>query len=60
MTIYYVKQLPLQGILDVLNSDHQTNIRCNFQVVVRPPGPTEPTASVGGPSSTPNPYEVNA
>jgi len=42
---YYVKQLALHGVLDVLHSDHQTKIECNFQIVVRPPSPTEPTQS---------------
>jgi hypothetical protein len=38
---YYVKQLALQGVLDVLNSDNQIKIECNIQIVVGPPGPTE-------------------
>jgi hypothetical protein len=41
---YYVKQLALQGVLDVLHSDPQTNIGCSLQIVVCPAGPTEPTA----------------
>jgi hypothetical protein len=52
---YYVKQLALQGVLDVLHSDHQTRIACNFQIVVRPLSPTEPAAPVGGSSSNPEP-----
>jgi hypothetical protein len=50
---YYVKQLALQGVLDVLNPDHRAKIECNFQVLVHPPGQKEPTAPVGGPSSSP-------
>jgi hypothetical protein len=43
---YHVKQLALHGILDVLHSQLPTRIECNYQIVVRPPGPTEPTAPV--------------
>jgi len=52
---YYVKQLALQEVLDVLNSGHHTKIGCSLQVVVRPPVPTEPTAPAGVPSSNPEP-----
>ena len=52
---YYVKQLALQGVLDVLDSDDEAKIGCNFQIVVRSPGPTEPTAPVGESSSNPEP-----
>jgi hypothetical protein len=38
---YYVKQLALQGVLEVLQSDQETKVRFNFQVVVCPPGPRE-------------------
>jgi hypothetical protein len=40
---YYVKQLALQGVLEVLQSDQETKVRFNFQVVVCPPGPREST-----------------
>ena len=50
---YYVKQLALQGVLEVLHSGHQTTIECNIQIVVHPPGPKEPTDAVGEPSSSP-------
>ena len=40
---YYVKQLALQGVLDVLRSNQETKVGFNFQVVVRPPGPREST-----------------
>ena len=52
---YYVKQLALQGVLDVLDSDHQSKLECNFQIVVHPPSPTEPTAPAGGRSPGPEP-----
>jgi hypothetical protein len=32
---YYVKQLALRGVLDVLLADQQIKIECNFQVLVQ-------------------------
>jgi hypothetical protein len=52
---YYVKQLALQGVLDVLHSDQETKVGFDFQVVVCPPGPTELTAPARRPSSSPEP-----
>ncbi len=46
-TCYYVKQLALQGVLDVLDSDDRTKIGINLQVAVRPRGAMEPTSPVG-------------
>jgi len=40
---YYVKQLALQGVLDIFRSNQETKVGFNFQVVVRPPGPREST-----------------
>jgi hypothetical protein len=37
---YYVKQLALQGVLDVLHSDQGARVGFSFQVVVYRPGPT--------------------
>ena len=34
---YYVKQLALQGVLDVLHGDQETNVGFHFQILVCPP-----------------------
>jgi hypothetical protein len=52
---YYVKQLALHGVLEILNSVQRTKIECNFQIVVGPPAPTQSTAPVVGPSLSPEP-----
>ena len=40
---YYVKQLALQGVLDVLHGLQEVKVRLNFQVIVCAPVPRELT-----------------